>query len=188
MNKFVHKNGFTLVELMVVIAIIGILASIVLVSVSGGKSKARDAQRSSDLENFAGALEVYYSQNGHYPYTNCSGSNSWTSFDSPAYAPNLVCGTKNGAGVTLSQFMAPYISGLKDPKSLGGDSGYLYINQGGPNDYCILIWRTPENLNDFPSTMVPADRCTAWNSNGQCTSAGGVNAIYVGKGTYASGC
>jgi len=67
MNKFFLKKGFTLIELLVVIAIIGILASIVLVSLNSGRTKARDAQRASDIKTIQGALAYYYSQNGAYP-------------------------------------------------------------------------------------------------------------------------
>ena len=116
------------------------------------------------------------------------GTNAWTSFDSPTYAANFVCDTVGGAGVTLSAKLAPYTQPLKDPKNLGTQSGYLYLNQQGPFDYCALIYRTPENLNNFPSEYIPATRCTAWSGAGQCTSAGGENAIYIGKGFYANGC
>jgi len=186
MSRGHSSGGFTLVELLVVVAIIGLLASVVLTSLGLVRVKARDTRRSSDLKNFQTALELYATSNYHYPYTNCSGSNSWTSFDSPSYSPNLVCDAIGGSGQTLTNFMAPYIGKLLDPNTLGGDSGYLYINQGGANDYCILFWRTPENLNNFPSSLVPAGRCAAWNSAGQCTS--GTNAIYKGSGSYAAGC
>ena len=180
--------GFTLIELLVVIAIIGILASIILASLSSARIKARDSQRITELQQFQTALELYYSANGNYPYTNCSGSNSWTSFDSPSYSSNLVCATVGGTGQTLTQAMAPYIGKIADPFSLGSDSGYLYINQGGSSDYCILFWRTPENLNDFPKSDIPPTRCTAWNGAGQCTSPGGVNSVYIGSGIYSGGC
>ncbi len=182
-----HKSrGFTLIELLVVIAIIGILSSIVMVSLNGARAKGRDARRLADLKSFEFALNLYYEANEHYPYTNCSGSNSWASFDSPTYSPNLVCDTPGGAGVTLSQKMSPYTDPLKDPGGATGDAGYLYINQGGRFDYCVLVWRTPENLNNFPPETIPASRCTAWNSSGVCTS--GTNALYIGKGAYINGC
>ena len=182
------KAGFTLIELLVVIAIIGILASIILASLNSATVKGRDTKRMSDLKQFQTALELYYDSHGNYPYTNCSGSNNWTSFDSPTYSSNLVCNTVGGAGQTLTLTMATYIGKLADPRSLGGDSGYLYRNNAGANDYCILFYRTPENLNDFPANYVDPLRCTTWNGAGQCTSSAGTNAIYIGAGTYSGGC
>ena len=60
-------KGFTLVELLVVVAIIGILASIITVSVVGSKAKSRDAKRVADVKNLQLALSLYYSDNSQYP-------------------------------------------------------------------------------------------------------------------------
>ena len=60
MRKIFNKRGFTLVELLVVIAIIGILAAVVMVSLNSARSKARDAQRKSDVTNISLALEMFY--------------------------------------------------------------------------------------------------------------------------------
>jgi type II secretory pathway pseudopilin PulG len=51
----------------VVIAIIGLLASVILASLTSARTKARDARRMSDLHNIQAALELYYSTNGSYP-------------------------------------------------------------------------------------------------------------------------
>lgn len=61
------KNGFTLVELLVVMAIIGILAAISIVSFQTSQTKARDAQRKSDLNQIGQTLEAYYNDKGQYP-------------------------------------------------------------------------------------------------------------------------
>ena len=62
-----RTGGFTLVELLLVIAIIGLLASIVFVGVNAGRSKARDAKRLTDIKAIASALEFYHSDEDHYP-------------------------------------------------------------------------------------------------------------------------
>lgn len=60
MKKILNRRGFTLIELLVVIAIIGILAAVVMVSLNSARSKARDAQRKSDITNISLANEMYY--------------------------------------------------------------------------------------------------------------------------------
>ncbi|HEQ78175.1 MAG TPA: prepilin-type N-terminal cleavage/methylation domain-containing protein [Euryarchaeota archaeon] len=61
------KKGFTLIELLVVISIIGLLSSVILASLNTARSKARDAQRISDLKQIQLALELYRDENGSYP-------------------------------------------------------------------------------------------------------------------------
>jgi len=63
------RRGFTLIEILVVIAIIGILSSVVLASLAVSRAKARDARRIADLEEVKKALELYYDSNGTYPET-----------------------------------------------------------------------------------------------------------------------
>lgn len=64
-----YKKGFTLLELLVVIAVIGIFSAIVIASLNNIRSKSRDARRKSDFRQIATALEMYYDQYGGYPAT-----------------------------------------------------------------------------------------------------------------------
>lgn len=61
------KNAFTLVELLVTIAIIAILIAVSLVSYDNLTKNARDSQRKSDLKQIQSALEQYYRDNTAYP-------------------------------------------------------------------------------------------------------------------------
>lgn len=61
------QKGFTLIEILIVVAIIGILASVALVGLRPVQSKGRDARRISDLRQVQAALELYFSKNGQYP-------------------------------------------------------------------------------------------------------------------------
>lgn len=62
-----RRRAFTLIELLIVITIIGILAVALVPRLTGGPSRARDAQRKSDLQQIATALEFYYNDNSGYP-------------------------------------------------------------------------------------------------------------------------
>jgi general secretion pathway protein G len=61
------RKGFTLVELLVVISLIGILASLLIVSLQGSQKSARDGRRKADLEQIRTALEMYRRDSGAYP-------------------------------------------------------------------------------------------------------------------------
>ena len=70
-TQFVSKQrAFTLIEILVVIAIIGILSAIVYASFSQARAQSRDKQRVVDLGQIQLALKLYQTQNGHYPLEN----------------------------------------------------------------------------------------------------------------------
>lgn len=60
-------RGFTLVELMVVIAIIAILVGVGALAFGGALKRARDAKRKADLNEIRKALMMYYTESGSYP-------------------------------------------------------------------------------------------------------------------------
>ncbi len=62
------KKGFSLIELLVVISIIGVLVAVAVASYTGAQIKARDARRRSDLKSIQAAMEQYYSTTGANSY------------------------------------------------------------------------------------------------------------------------
>jgi prepilin-type N-terminal cleavage/methylation domain-containing protein len=78
LNKIRNSRGFTIVELLIVIVVIGILAALVLTSFRGVQERARDTERRTDTNSVATQLEVYYTDNGGYPqYTGQVDTDSW---------------------------------------------------------------------------------------------------------------
>lgn len=86
------QKGFTLVELLVVIAVIGVLATTVIINLGRARAKARDAKRISDLRQIKTALDLYFEDNGFYPpsagcgwdcngYSNSDKPDDWTALE-----------------------------------------------------------------------------------------------------------
>jgi type II secretion system protein G len=67
MNFKMKNQGFTLIEIIVVMLIIGLLAALGIGSFTSSQIKSRDARRKSDLRQIANALEIYYNDYGNYP-------------------------------------------------------------------------------------------------------------------------
>jgi len=66
-RKAKDQKGFTLVELMIVVAIIGILAAIAIPQFTSYRAKAFNSAAQSDLRNFKTAMEAAYADDQQYP-------------------------------------------------------------------------------------------------------------------------
>ncbi|MFA5643782.1 MAG: prepilin-type N-terminal cleavage/methylation domain-containing protein [Candidatus Paceibacterota bacterium] len=109
-------NAFTLIELLIVVAIIGILAAIIFAMANSAQAGARDGRRQSELSQTKKALQAYYLQNGRYPTTTVDG---------------ISLEVDNDTAGTFSQAMksSGYMSIIpRDPKyTADGDFAYKYI-------------------------------------------------------------
>lgn len=104
-TKHRRQSGFTIIELLVVVVVIGILASITIVSYNGITQRARTVSLQGDLRNAATQLELDKITNGVYPATK--------------EAANSGAGLKPSQGTTLS-YITPY----------GTDNGYCISATG----------------------------------------------------------
>lgn len=93
MNK--SMNGFTIVELLVVIIVIAILAAISVVAYTGIQSRARDSQRLNNARDIVQSLNRYYAINGRYPSPTAL-SGSWERSDSEPAADFMEHLVNNG--------------------------------------------------------------------------------------------
>ena len=72
-----------MVELLVVIGIISVLATILLLQLGTARTKARDTKRVADINQMRSAIEQYFDDNGTYPPFNAFDVASFTKFISP---------------------------------------------------------------------------------------------------------
>ena len=76
-ERLSYKKGFTLIEMVIVIAVIGILMGIAFNGISSVQQNARDTRRISDLRKVQTHLELFFNRCGHYPVdaTTCGNAN-----------------------------------------------------------------------------------------------------------------
>src|SRR5688572_14244107 len=77
MSLMHNNNGFTIVELLIVIVVIGILAALVVTTFTGIQQRARNTERETDIKAIHSQLEAYYAQNGSYPALSDVNDATW---------------------------------------------------------------------------------------------------------------
>ena len=153
--RFQNKKGFTLIEILVVISIIGLLSSIVLTSVNSARGKARDARRIADFKSFSLALEFYYDKYGRYPPSPngcCSGGPGGThnqSFEAVANA------------MVTEGFLATV------PKDPSASAAYMLYDYGGAIGQITVT--SLEAIS--PTTVGPFGSCRPFDQN-WCSNTG----------------
>jgi general secretion pathway protein G len=88
-----NQDGFTLIEIMVVILILGLLATIVVQSLRGATDKAKRVKAQADIAEIKTGLDRYYLDAGSYP-TSDQGLNSLVS--APASGNNVPANYESG--------------------------------------------------------------------------------------------
>lgn len=92
-----RSKGFTIVELLIVIVVIAILATLVIVTFTGIQQKARDSQRQTDINAVDSHLEAYFAESGNYPTLANLQDGTWVSANLKGLDPQALVGPKGGA-------------------------------------------------------------------------------------------
>lgn len=136
------SRGFTLIEVLVVIAIISILAGVIAVNSADSNKQARDEKRQADLRALQSALEMYRNQDPDkkYPPACDSKVGDWAGQQGTSYA----CA---GGNTQYIEGLAPkFIPVLPtDPKLNGSQSGYVYMVNNDFTIYKLMAMNTVES-------------------------------------------
>lgn len=150
-KKLTSSHGFTIIELLVVITIIGTLASISLNTLNTARVKARDAKRKADLRSIATALEFYYDDHGYYPdVINLRHADNTRCRITPSF---IYSTDQDTCWTALANELMPYINLPIDPLN-NAIYNYIYFSceqcsrAGTKQDYdLIAILEFPADLN-----------------------------------------
>lgn len=124
---YARPTGFTIIELLIVIAIIGVLATMVIFSVRAAEERGRDAKRQADMAQLQKALAYYHAETGAYPgpvgnYGEGGATEGCGGWDSSAV-------DRDASGIAMLDPLMEngYISAMpSDPNNSTTCSGYQY--------------------------------------------------------------
>ncbi|MEI7917759.1 MAG: prepilin-type N-terminal cleavage/methylation domain-containing protein [Candidatus Saccharibacteria bacterium] len=179
------KPGFTIVELLVVIVVIGILAAITIVSYTGINSKAIAAAMQSDLSNASQQLKLYQVLNGAYP-TSLDGNNCFVPIGVDSNSICLKPSTGNTFSYSVNNSSTPQLFALSTTKDttiyrVTNDSspvavvgvscpiGYIVVPGSityGTSDFCTMKYGA-KNVGGVATSQAAL---TPWVSISQTTS------------------
>lgn len=163
------NRGFTLAEIVVVIAILGIIASIVLYNINIAARKSRDGDRQADLRTLQSAIELYKQKNGRYP-AGCRGAGVWSGQVGTSYA----CPSGSQYIVGLAPEFIPVLP--VDGRLNGVNSGYVYTTNANGTVYKIMAKRTVESQAvNYSHPFKSCDTDNTASSNPVCNATAPTN-------------
>ena len=119
-----RRSGFTLIEILVVIVVIAILATLVAPNIFQHVGAAKDATAKSQIEMLGAALDAYRLDNGRYPTTEQGLGSLW---EKPTIDPP-------------ANWRAPYLRKPVPPDPWGRPYMYMSPGQVNPQGYDLLTY------------------------------------------------
>ena len=126
--KLTQNSGYTLIELLMVVSIIGFLSTAAMVSYQKTRAISLSTSKIGDIQAMQKALELYYANNGHYPTIT-------TAAEYPNYIH--ISDTETVQWGEVQTLLSPYMSTL--PVSSNPAHPYIYVS-GGASSVCVYHW------------------------------------------------
>jgi prepilin-type N-terminal cleavage/methylation domain-containing protein len=148
-----NNGGFTIVELLVVIVVIGVLAAITIVTYAGIQSRAYDAQASNIVHTYENALKIYKAEHGDYPsYANDDDSLVWVCLGTTEQYPardgfaSGECETWGGPAVTTDDAFMSELTEITD-RSVSG--ALPVVDYGGGRARGVQFYATGKTIDYY---------------------------------------
>jgi len=165
------KKGFTLIELIVVIAIIAVMIAIAVPNLLSARERARDASKKQELNEMKTAIRLFYNDFQYYPPSIAWGGAGKVNYiagcgpNVVGTAPTTTCPCTSG-GVSVDFATGPSCEAVymkKFPSTFGSSIAYYPVSSPA-DDFCLKT--TLENAAD-PDLLASQTRCGT-----TCTAAG----------------
>jgi len=146
---FANRRGFTLIELMIVVSIIGILAAIAAPNYNRGIIRAKEAVLSEDLYNFRTTIDQFYADQGKYP----DSLNELTEKGYMRGLPKDPFTKQSDTWVIIApppESTSPSSSGMGSSPLLGGGTGVMGGGAGPGNVYDVKSGSNLVGTNGVP--------------------------------------
>lgn len=130
-------QGFTLLELLIVIAIIGVLSIVVVVALDSSRAGSRDANRASQMQEFLKAFELYYTEAGSYPDDGVADGGA---------ALEFVEGSISGNELRTSEYLSRI---PEDPRYVASEGYHYCVDSAGSSMYLIINTEKDKGGTDY---------------------------------------
>jgi prepilin-type N-terminal cleavage/methylation domain-containing protein len=166
--KTTKNFGFSLIELLIVIGIIGVLAAFTLISSGRSKVQSRDARRLEDIHEIYNALQLYYTNAQEYP-PDCSEAGYVGGCDMPDQPYVGVQADSSFDGLFV-QFLSPtYLGDVpSDP-----------LNDSEHNYFYATVTEYPQGSGDYYHFMIGVRLEDESNNKGGLTPPAGMEEYYI---------
>lgn len=173
MNTPRRSHGFTLVELLIVIVVVAILATISIVTYNGVQSRARDTKIRSAAEHIQDAMEIYIAQNGRRPRGGWGSSSALSGGDCANgadgwFAKGTYACTPDEVLIAANLIPADLTSNLPPNRASGNSPAQVFMLYGCTSTKIVLMWylESPSAADTASYDNAMAAGCNSQNFRG----------------------